>query len=79
MIGLLPLVLLVACAATAPAQFPKVKLPGGGIPGVESLFKKGPAITTSLGDAKWEAADKDGFSPEAAPLGGLQRGEAASS
>ena len=73
MTKLLSLALLVLCAASASAQFPKVKLPG--IPGVDSLFKKGPAITTSLGDAKWEAADKDGFSPEASPLGGLRRGD----
>jgi hypothetical protein len=44
------------------------------IPGVDSIFKKGPAITTSLKDAKWEAADQDGVNPEAKPLSNLKRG-----
>ena len=44
------------------------------IPGVESLFKKGPAITTSLKDAKWEAADQDRVSPESKSLNLLKRG-----
>ncbi|MBL8060802.1 MAG: hypothetical protein JNK63_08830 [Chthonomonas sp.] len=34
------------------------------IPGVGDLFKKGPSITTSLEDAKWEAKDRDTFNPE---------------
>lgn len=68
----LPILLLAMAATGALAQFPKIKAPR--LPGMESLFRKGPAITTSLGDAKWEAADKDGFSPEAKPLGGLERG-----
>ncbi len=68
----LPILLLAVCAVSAHAQIPGIKLPR--VPGVDSLFKKGPAITTSLKDAKWEVADKDGFSPEAKPLGGLDRG-----
>ena len=44
------------------------------IPGIDSIFKKGPAITTSLKDAKWEAADQDGINPEAKPLSTLTRG-----
>ena len=48
------------------------KVPG--IPGVDSIFKKGPAITTSLKDAKWEAADQDGVNPESKPLSTLKRG-----
>ncbi len=69
-----PLVLLAlaACAVGAFAQIPGIRTPH--LPGVEDLFKKGPAITTSLADAKWEAPDKDGFNPEAKPLPDLERG-----
>lgn len=67
-----PILVFAALAVVGTAQLPKLKVPG--IPGVDSLFKKGPAITTSLPDAKWEAADKDGFNPEATPLESLERG-----
>src|SRR5687768_405829 len=61
---ILSLFALGALAVSASAQIPgldKVKIPG--IPGLDAIFKKGPAITTSIKDAKWEAADKDGFVP----------------
>lgn len=61
-----------ALAVAASGQFPKIRTPR--LPGMGDLFKKGPAITTSLSDAKWEAPDKDGFRPEAKPLGSLERG-----
>ena len=68
--------LLALVTVTSPvfAQFGDLgkKLPS--IPGVESIFKKGPAITTSLKDAKWEAADQDGVNPESRPLSSLKRG-----
>ncbi len=69
---LLPLLILPLCFAGATAQLPKLRIPS--LPGIDSLFKKGPAITTSLGDAKWAAPDKDGFNPEAKPLNALKRG-----
>lgn len=58
-----------------------VQLPGLGdrlpaIPGLDTIFKKGPAITTSLKDCKWEANDKDGFSPTTGDLFSLERGPA---
>jgi len=60
-------------AGNAPSQFrlPGVKVPD--IPGVDSIFKKGPAITTSLKDAKWEAKDKDSFNPDCKPMSLLKR------
>ncbi len=74
MARLFPVLAIAAIAVVGTAQLPKIKVPGLNVPGVDSLFKKGPAITTSLSDAKWEAPDKDGFSPEAAPLESLERG-----
>lgn len=61
---------------TAIAQIPGL---GGGRPGlgdlgVESVFKKGPAITTNLKDAKWEDATQDSFNPDMTPLSDLARG-----
>jgi hypothetical protein len=53
---------MIASAAMAFGQFGQ-KIPGLKIPGLDSdPFKKEP-ITTSLKDAKWEAADKDGYTP----------------
>ena len=63
---------LALLAVGALAQLPHIRAPR--LPGMESLFKKGPAITTSLGDAKWAAPDKDGFGPETKPLDTLKRG-----
>ena len=67
--------LLALVTVTSPvfAQFGDLgkKLPS--IPGVESIFKKGPAITTSLKDAKWEAADQDGINPDSKPLSSLKK------
>jgi hypothetical protein len=64
---LLSLFALGALAVSASAQIPgldKVKIPG--IPGLDAIFKKGPAITTNLKDCKWEDKDKDGFTPREA-------------
>jgi len=74
MARLLPVLAIAALAVVGTAQLPKLKVPGLNVPTVEGLFKKGPAITTSLKDVKWEAPDKDGFSPEASPLESLDRG-----
>ncbi|HVL39202.1 MAG TPA: hypothetical protein VM328_07410 [Fimbriimonadaceae bacterium] len=71
---LLSAVPALALAATALGQIPgldKNRLPG--VPGLDSILKKGPAITTSLPDAKFEAAEKDSFNPECKPLASLQR------
>ncbi len=61
-------------------QIPGFKRPGlprlDSIPGLDSVFKKGPAITTSIGDATYAAEDKDGFSPEAGDLFSLVRTDA---
>lgn len=61
-----------ALALTAWGQLPHIRTPH--LPGMEDLFKEGPAITTSLSDAKGEAPDKDGFNPETKPLESLERG-----
>lgn len=63
---------LALCAVAASAQLPRFRVPA--LPGMDSLFKKGPAITTSLPDAKWSAPDKDAFNPETKPLQSLARG-----
>lgn len=65
-------VALTVVGVGAHGQIPKLRVPR--LPGVDDLFKKGPAITTSLKDAKWEAADRDGFNPESKPLSALKRG-----
>lgn len=58
----------------APGQIPGIKRPGlGDIPGVGDIFKKGPAITTSLKDCKWEDPTKDGFDPETGAISTLDR------
>ncbi len=60
--------LCLAGVVTVSAQIPGL---GGGppkIPGVDSLFQKGPAITTALTDAKWEVKDKDDFNPQCGDL-----------
>jgi hypothetical protein len=61
-------------AAAAIGQLPGLgnKLPG--IPGLDAIFKKGPAITTSLKDCKWEANDRDTFNPTCDDLFKLERG-----
>ncbi|MGV3618544.1 MAG: hypothetical protein ACO1SV_24750 [Fimbriimonas sp.] len=49
-------------AAVALAQIPGLGRPRiPGIPGLDAIMKKGPAITTSLKDAKWEAPSLDKF------------------
>lgn len=66
--------LALSAIAGASAQIPgldKIKLPS--IPGLDSIFKKGPAITTSLKDAKFEAKDKDTYDPECYDLFSLDR------
>jgi hypothetical protein len=55
------------------------QIPGLGGPklpdvGLESVFKKGPAITTNLKDAKWEVTDKDSFNPQTTSFKSLDRG-----
>lgn len=63
-----------AVGAVAIAQIPglgKPRVPG--IPGLDAITKKGPAITTSLKDAKFEAPDKDSYNPETKNLFSLQR------
>lgn len=67
--------MLVAAISITSAQIPGLKGPKiKGIDlGVESIFKKGPAITTNLKDAKWEAADRDGFNPTAKSFRTLDR------
>lgn len=55
------------------AQLPGIP-GGGGIPGVDALFQKGPSITTSLPDAKWEAKDKDGLVTKPGDLFSLEQG-----
>ena len=64
-----------ALAAVGLAQIPglggKRVIPG--IPGLDLITKKGPAITTSLKDAKWEMPDRDAFKPETRNLMELQR------
>lgn len=45
------------------------------IPGVDQIFRKGPAITTSLSDCKWEVKDRDNFNPECGDLFGLERSQ----
>jgi hypothetical protein len=60
--------------AVALAQIPGLGRPRiPGIPGLDAITKKGPAITTNLKDAKWEAPDKDGFNPQTKSLFQLQR------
>lgn len=69
---LLCLGLLITASGSAQLIKGAPKLPN--LPGVDSLFKKGPAITTSLKDAKFEDASKDAFEPTTQPLSSLQRG-----
>ena len=61
-----------ACVVGATAQLPKLRVPS--VPGMDSLFKRPAAISTSLKDAKWGAPDKDDFDPKTKPLMGLKRG-----
>ncbi|MBL8049384.1 MAG: hypothetical protein JNJ45_11955 [Chthonomonas sp.] len=56
----------------AGAQIPGLKGPKIDL-GVDALFKKGPAITTNIKDAKWEVTDKDDFNPPTKPIGTLAR------
>jgi hypothetical protein len=63
---------LLVLSSLSSAQIPGVKLPG--IPGVSDIFRKGPAITTSIKDAKFEAVDKDSFIPTCNNLADLKRG-----
>ncbi len=69
--------LTLACVASqVVGQIPGL---GGGrnqIPdlGLESVFKRGPAITTNLKDAKWEDPTRDDFAPDVQPLKALERG-----
>lgn len=54
--------ILLAATALGLGQFGQ-KIPGVKLPGLDSdPFKKEP-ITTSLKDAKWEARDRDAFTP----------------
>lgn len=70
---LLPLLVLpLVVVPLGLAQLPKLRVPS--LPGMDSLFKKGPAITTSLADAKWAAPDKDDFDPSTKSLDSLKRG-----
>lgn len=64
----------ILCGVAVGLQLPGLgdRLPG--IPGLDAIFKKGPAITTSLKDCKWEAQDKDGFNPKVGDLFSLERG-----
>lgn len=62
----------------ASAQIPGLGGNQPKIPGVGDLFKKGPSITTSLEDAKWEAKDKDSFNPETKDLFSLELNSAGS-
>lgn len=73
------LISLLICAALSTAALAQLPggLGGGKVNldlGVDALFKKGPAITTSLKDAKWEAPEKDGFNPPTSPFKTLERG-----
>lgn len=70
----LVVVSLVSLGIAAHAQLPGL---GGGaprIPGLEDVLGRGPAITTSLPDAKWEDPSRDGFNPEVSDLFTLDRG-----
>ena len=70
----LPLSLSLALATIASAQLPgigKDRLPG--IPGLDAITRKGPAITTNLKDAKFEAAERDSFTPDCKDLATLPR------
>src|SRR5690349_16514531 len=75
MLRLISCLSLAAVAAMGSAQIPGLKLPGlEAIPGLDAIFKKGPAITTSLRDCKWEKVDMDTFTmPESKSLMTLQR------
>ncbi len=59
--------ILIALTTLGFSQIPGL---GGGaqIPGVDQLFRKGPAITTSLPDCKWEAKDFNESVPTAGDL-----------
>jgi hypothetical protein len=73
--GLIAATLALSSMATAFAQIPGLGKPKVDLNlGLDNLFKKGPAITTNLKDAKWEAPDKDGFNPQISPLSSLERG-----
>lgn len=62
---------LLAFGSFASAQF---NLPGGGgIPGLDGIFKKPAAISTSIKDAKYAAPEKDGFNPPISDLFTLAR------
>ncbi|MCE9558531.1 MAG: hypothetical protein K8R88_06230 [Armatimonadetes bacterium] len=74
--NLLAIILATLIVGSTSAQIPglgkgKLKLPDLG---VDSLFKKGPAITTNLKDAVWEVADRDSFNPKTDRLSSLPRG-----
>ena len=79
----LPLAMLMGGALVtgfAPGQFGGLKKPSLGDlagkavnPMLDSIFKKGPAITTSIKDAKFGDPNRDGFSPEAKDLFSLDR------
>lgn len=55
-------------AAITTAQIPGYGGPKPQIPGLDAIFQKGPSITTSLPDAKWEVKDRDNFNPETKDL-----------
>jgi hypothetical protein len=71
---LFSLAILITSVSISHAQLGELGKKVSGIPGIDSLFKKGPAITTSIKDAKFEAADQDGVNPDAKPLSDLKRG-----
>lgn len=70
---ILSLILAIAASSLAWSQIPGLKTPKIDL-GLDSVFKKGPAITTSLKDAKWAAPDRDGFAPDCGDLFSLDRG-----
>jgi hypothetical protein len=69
--------ILLAVISFASGAAAQIKIPGVGevrLPGLDDIFKKGPAITTSIADAKWEAEDADPIAPgDFVGLGTLER------
>lgn len=65
---------LCLASALAAGQLPGLRDRLPAIPGLDAIFKKGPAITTSLKDCKWEAKDRDEFDPDCRDLFTLERG-----